>query len=73
MEQNKLVDYLAAIESLRQDEIAEKHQIYDADRIPMADGPVDYLAITKAWDELQTGKYVIHLHAKKRNPSHDPE
>ena len=70
----KPVDYLSAIEQLRQEEQSEKHQIHAPDRIPVcSDKPVDYLAVSKAWDKEQAGQHKIYLHIRKRNPSHDPE
>ena len=43
------VDYLAAIDQLRQEEQTEKHQIHDPDFIPArSEEPVDYLAASKA-------------------------
>ena len=55
------VDYLAAIEQLRQEEQTEKHQIHDPDFIPAhSEEPVDYLAASKAWEKAQAGKYKIH-------------
>lgn len=68
------VDYLAAIEQLRQEEQNESAQIHDPDFIqPQPDEPVDYFAISKAWEIEQKGKDIIYLHLRKRNPSHDPE
>ena len=61
MKQNAPVDYLAAIEQLRQEEQTEKHQIHDPDFIPVrSEEPVDYLAASKIWEKAQTGKYVIY-------------
>ncbi len=69
----KPVDYLAAIEALRQEEQSQQNQIHDPDYIsPQADEPMDYMAASKAWDKEQTGKYKIHLQTGKKNPSHDP-
>ena len=67
------VDYLAAVEHLRQEEQGQQSQIHDPDYIPpQADEPVDYLSAAKAWDRQQEGKYKIHLQTGKRNPSRDP-
>ncbi|MCR5566401.1 MAG: hypothetical protein K6F61_06085 [Clostridiales bacterium] len=55
------VDYLAAIDQLRQEKQTEKHQIHDPDFIPArSEEPVDYLAASKAWEKAQAGKYKIH-------------
>ena len=55
------VDYLAAIDQLRQEEQVGKHQIHDPDFIPArSEEPVDYLAISKAWEKEQAGRYKIH-------------
>lgn len=61
MKQNNPVDYLAAIDQLRQEEQTEQHQIHDPDFIPAhSEEPVDYLAISRAWEKEQAGKYKIH-------------
>ena len=61
MKQNKPVDYLAAIDQFRQEEQTEKHQIHDPDFISAcSEEPVDYIAISKAWEKEQAGKYKIH-------------
>ena len=73
MKQNDVVDDLAAIEQLRQDEQNEKSQIYDPDAVcPQKAEAVDYLAISKAWEKERNGRYIIHLQTGKKNPSHDP-
>ena len=69
------VDYQAALDAFRKKEQAPDNPIHSADDPavpPMTDGYVDYQAATKAWDKEQEGLYKIHLHAGKRNPSHDP-
>lgn len=67
------IDYLALINTLRQEEQSQQSQIHDPDYIPpQANEPVDYLAISKAWDKEQARKYKIHLQTGKKNPSHDP-
>ena len=67
------VDYLAAISALRQEEHGQQSQIHDPDYVPsLADEPVDYQAISTAWEKEQAGKYKIHLQKGKRTPSHDP-
>ena len=61
MKQNKPVDYLAAIGQIQQEEQTEKHQIHDPDFIPArSEEPVDYLAVSKAWEKAQAGKYTIY-------------
>ena len=61
MMQSKPVDYLAAIDQLRQEEQTEKHQIHAPDFIPAhSEEPVDYLAASKAWEKAQAGKYIIY-------------
>ena len=61
MKQSKPVDYLVAIEQLRQEEQAERHQIHDPNFSPVhSEKPVDYLAASKAWDKVQAGKYTIY-------------
>ncbi len=74
MSDTTTIDYLDFIEQHQQDELTKRHQIHDNDSMPsVSDKPVDYIAIAKAWDEIQAGKYVINFHTKKKNPSHDPE
>ena len=54
-------DYLAALEELRQNELEQKNQIHSPDDIrPLADKPVDYLAVSRAWEKMQAGKYTIY-------------
>lgn len=66
MKQNKPVDYLAAIEQLRQEEKTEEHQIHAPDFIPArSDEPVDYLAASKAWEKEQAGIYKVHQENSK--------
>ena len=61
MKLNKPVDYLAAIDGLRQEEQSKKHQVHDPDFIPVrSEEPVDYITISKAWEKEQAGKYKIH-------------
>ena len=74
MKHTEPVDYLAAIEALRQEEQGQQSQIHDPEYYtpPQTDEPVDYLAASKVWEKEQAGKYKIHLMAGKRNPSHDP-
>ena len=68
------IDYLAAIEQLRQEEQSEEHQIHAPDHIPVcSDEPVDYLAVSKAWEKEQASRHKLQMHIKKRNLSHDPE
>lgn len=72
MKTDEPFDYLAAIVQLQQQKNIAPLQ--DPDYIPpQPDSPVDYLSISKAWERAQTGKNIIHLHTRKRNPSHDPE
>ena len=67
------VNYLSAIEALRQEEQSQQNQIHDPDYIPpQADEPVDYMAASRAWDKEQAGKYKIHLQTGKKNPIYDP-
>ena len=74
MNDTTTINYLAIIEQHQQEELTKRHHIHDNDSIPTtSDKPVDYIAIAKAWDEIQAGKYIINSHARKRNPSHDPE
>ena len=63
MKKAEPVDYLAAIEELRQEEQRQESQIHDPDYIPpQADEPVDYLAASKAWEkEQQQRSYQISL------------
>lgn len=73
MKQSKPIDYLAAIEQLRQQKQTERRQIHNPDFSPVnSEKPVDYLAASKVWEKKQAGIYKIHLRTK-RNPSHDPE
>ena len=73
MKKDTPVDYLAAIGQIQQEEQTDKHQIHDPNFIPTcSEEPVDYLAISKAWEKEQAGKYKIHLQTGKRNPSRDP-
>lgn len=73
MTQNEPVDYLAAINELRQEEQRQQTQIHDPDYTPpQSDEPVNYLAISEAWRKEQSAKHKIHLQTGKRNPSHDP-
>ena len=66
MKQNEPIDYLALIGQIRQEEQTEEHQIHDPDFIPArSEEPVDYLAISKAWEKEQAGKYIIHLQTGK--------
>ena len=61
MKQSKPIDYLAVIERHWQEEQIEKHQIHAPDFIPTPqEEPVDYLAISKAWDKEQAGQYTIY-------------
>lgn len=61
MRKNRPVDYLAAMKQLRQKDETEKHQIHAPDFIPIhSEKPVDYLAISKAWDKEQAGQYTIY-------------
>ena len=56
------VDYLAAMEQLRQEEKAKKHQIRSPEFIPSrADEPVNYPVASRAWETEQKGKYKIHM------------
>ena len=68
------VDYQAALDAFRKEELTPDNPIRSADpSFPSTnDGHVDYLAAAKAWDEKQEGLHKIHLQAGKRNPSHDP-
>lgn len=73
MKQTEPVDYLAATEQHRQAQQTENNQIYDPDfGTAPEDTAVDYLAISKAWEQQLAGKDRIHMKAGKRNPSHDP-
>ena len=62
MKPSKPVDYLAAIEQLRQEEQSENSQIHNAPGIipTNPEEPVDYQAVSKAWDKQQAGKYTIY-------------
>lgn len=67
-------DYLAAIEKLQKEKRADRHQIKAPDSFPdRTYDAVDYLAVSKAWEQEQAEKHVNHLRTKKKNPGHDPE
>ena len=62
-------DYIAAIDQLRQEEQSDKNQIHDPDYIPTrSDEPVDYLAVSRAWEKLQIEQCTIHT-AEQRSRS----
>jgi len=67
------IDYLALIEERRQEEQNKKHQLYDTEIIPPMQDGIDYLAVSKAWEQMQPEKSIIHTREKKKNASHDPE
>ncbi len=58
---DKSVDYLAAIEQLRQEEQNKRNQIHSPDFIPQEEAVVDYLAVSKAWDKTLQGRDVVNM------------
>jgi len=57
------VDYLAAIEQFRREELTPDNQIHSDEKRtapPMIDGCVDYQAAVRKWDKQQAGKYTIY-------------
>ena len=59
---NEPVDYLAAIEQLRQKEQSNKNQIHAPEFTPTpSEKPVDYLAASRAWEKAQSRK-IYHLY-----------
>ena len=58
---DKSVDYLAAIEQLRQEEQNKRNQIHSPDFIPQEEAVVDYLAVSKAWDKTLQGRDVMNM------------
>ena len=65
-----IVDYLSIIETYSSN---TKEIVFDTDQTYTITEPIDYLTVSKIWDEIHSGKYVINSYTKKRNPSHDPE
>lgn len=76
MKKENLINYQAVLKQYQKQGHDPDNSILNPDKHtipPMIDGYVDYQAAIKAWDKEQAGMYKIHLHVKKRNPSHDPE
>ncbi len=62
---DKSVDYLAAIEQLRQEEQNKRNQIHSPDFVPQKEDAVDYMAVSKAWDKALQGRDVVNMPAQK--------
>ena len=59
--QNTPIDYQSALDAFRKEERAPENQVHSPDDIrPLADKPVDYLAVSRAWEKMQAGKYTIY-------------
>lgn len=57
------VDYQAAIEQFRKEELIPDNPVCSAGKQsapPMTDGYVDYQAVVRKWDKQQAGKYTIY-------------
>ena len=68
---DKSVDYLAAIEQLRQEEQNKRNQIHSPDFVPQEEDAVDYMAVSKAWDKALQGRDVVNMPAQKNE--HDSQ
>ncbi len=62
---DKSVDYLAAIEQLRQEEQNKRNQIHSPDFVPQEEDAVDYMAVSKAWVKALQGRDVVNMPAQK--------
>ena len=75
MKKEQVIDYQAALDEFRRNEHEPDNPVQSSgmpEKPPMVEGFVDYVAAVKAWDKEQDGQSIIHMHAGKRNPSHDP-
>ena len=58
------VDYLAAIEQMKQEEQNGRNRIHSPEYIPETEAAVDYTAISKAWDKAMRGRDTVNMPAK---------
>lgn len=64
-EKSEPVDYLDALQQLRQEEQNERNQIHSPGFIPQEKCAVDYIAVSKAWDEAMHGRDVVNMPVQK--------